>query len=120
MDRITFEQTAKPGDLVFIISNVEGIGWVGDRRRIQSGIYERSINVEYGKLRHHGQFIPSEKEWDKHGFDFYPHLHDFPYSEVNGVVVAMGREDIAKNIGAFLGEVAQQDFKARFDGEFKY
>ena len=50
MDKTKFEQTAKTGDLVFIISNVEGIGWVGDRRRIQSGIYERSIDVKYGKL----------------------------------------------------------------------
>ena len=120
MDRKKFEETSKTGDLVFIICNVVGIGWIGDRRRIESGIYERSINVQYGKLRHRGQFIPSEREGDKHGFNFYPHPHDFPYSEVNCIVVAMGREDIAKNIGAFLGEVAQQDFKVRFDGEFKY
>lgn len=118
MDRIKFEETAKPGDLVFIVAGTETKD-VFNARQIRCGIYERHDNADYAWLRDLGSHITLTARDTRHGFDFNSHLSNVSYELVASVSVGLDREKIAKQIGGYLGSVAEQDFRERWGRSFK-
>lgn len=118
MDRTKFEETAKPGDLVFIVAGTE----TNDRlsqRQIRCGIYERHDDADYAWLRCNGEHIIPTASFTKHGFDFSGHRSNFSYESVASVSVGLDREKIALQIGESLGTMAEQDFRERWNKSFK-
>ena len=119
MDREKFEQIAKPGDLVFIVVNHDK-GPIDLRRNIRCGIYERHTTPEIFWLRYHGEHImPSERD-NRHNFAFDTHPSGMKFKTVASVQVGLGREQLAQQIGNFLDDMAEQDYRSRWDKEFGY